>query len=121
MVCFDQPLVQFIFLLNEFVDEFLHVPAAGLLVPLHLAESAFVLSEHEADLVLAGADPLDIRDDRVPDHLRILPEAQRAEGLLELPGRRSNAQHDRRARAPAQRRPKDLRQRRVPVWNVRVC
>lgn len=120
VIGFNQPLIQFIFLIDKSLDHLAHFASALLLVPLHLAESAFVLAEHLPDLVLAGAHPLDIGDDRVADHLRILPEPQRAERLLQLPRRRRHAQHDRRPRVAPQRRPQDLRQRRVTVGDVRV-
>jgi len=93
VICFNQPLSQLVLLAHQVFNNLSEFLAALIAVALHFPEAFLIFTEDDAKFLVA-APGLNIRNDRVLDHFRILTETQSAEGLLKLRSTWSDTEHD---------------------------
>jgi hypothetical protein len=74
MIGFDQSLIQFIFLSQQRVNELPKLEAAFLVAALHILESAFILCQYDAKLLVIAVC-LHVCNHCVLDHPSVLSEA----------------------------------------------
>lgn len=81
VIGFDQSLIEFVLLPQQAVNNLPKLETALLVAILHLLESAFVLCQDDAELLVIGVG-FHIGNHCVLDHASVLPETERTEGLF---------------------------------------